>query len=225
MAIIPAGVIKKLCPSLNSTRAGIIENYLNKICPQYGISTGDIMHEFLANLLHECQCFTSYEESLNYSSEALIKNFSRARISEADAYRYGRNDKHSADQKNIGNTIYGGEWGRIHLGNTQPDDGFNLRGSGPIQLTGRDMFQRFALYMKMKFGIDKNVYEWADTLRSSDQFGIHSACWFFAIAKNLISLAVSDEMKKIVIRINGGLNGYPERLKYYELCKQLIPEA
>ena len=42
----------------------------------------------------------------------------------ADAEKYGRTDAHPADQRMIGDTIYGGDWGRINLGNTQPDDGY-----------------------------------------------------------------------------------------------------
>jgi predicted chitinase len=37
----------------------------------------------------------------------------------------------------IANIIYGGEWGRKNLGNTQPGDGWRFRGGGLPQITGR----------------------------------------------------------------------------------------
>lgn len=207
---------------LHSTRADKIANLLMGICPAYGINNGDIMHEFLANLLHECGEFTDYEESLNYSSEALISKFGRHRISVEDAWRYGRSGSHQADQKAIANLLYGGHWGLKNLGNTDINDGFNLRGSGPIQMTGRGNFTAFAKWMEKKFAVRKTVEQWAELLRTNDEYAIHSACWIFAISKSLIDEAINDQMKTIVLRINGGLMGLDDRMRYYDLCKKYI---
>lgn len=76
-------------------------------------------------------------ESLNYSEQALNKKFGN-RINLAQARQFGRNTAHSADQRSIANIIYGGEWGRIHLGNTQPNDGWATRRRGLSQLTGAE---------------------------------------------------------------------------------------
>lgn len=220
--LLQPGILKKICPTLDNTRADIITQHINNICPQYGIINADILHEFLANILHESNEFRRYEENLNYSSEALIKKFSRERISTEDAIKYGRNSTHPADQKNIANRIYGGTWGKLNLGNTQPADGFDLRGSGGIQLTGRGMFEAFAAFMKKKFNVSKTIYEWTELLRTSDEWSMHAACWFFCEAKNLEQLAINDEFEIICKRINGGYNGLEERKKYYDLCKRYI---
>jgi putative chitinase len=84
-------------------------------------------------------------ENLNYSVQALIKKFGRHRISVAEAEKYGRKGGRPADQRAIANTIYGGEWGRDNLGNTEPDDGWLFRGGGLAQITGRTNFTKFGM--------------------------------------------------------------------------------
>lgn len=83
-------------------------------------------------------------ENLNYSVNALLTKFSRDRISEAEARRLGRNDAtgQKANQQGIANAIYGGEWGRANLGNTQPNDGWYFRGRSWPQLTGRKNYTK-----------------------------------------------------------------------------------
>lgn len=100
--------------------------------------------EMLGQAFHESANLSVYTENLNYSTDALIKSFSRSRISMEDALRYGRQAGRPANQEAIANAVYGGEWGRRNLGNTQPNDGWHFRGVGPIQLTGRANITAFA---------------------------------------------------------------------------------
>lgn len=81
-------------------------------------------------------------ENLNYSVQGLLNTFSRRRISRADAERVGRAGGRPADQRAIGNIIYGGAWGRDNLGNTEPNDGFTYRGRGFEHVTGRRNYDR-----------------------------------------------------------------------------------
>lgn len=83
-------------------------------------------------------------ESMNYSVEGLVKGFGRHRISLEDAKKFGRTTTQKANQKEIANRLYGGEWGKINLGNTQPNDGWLLRGAGMYQITGRANFQKLS---------------------------------------------------------------------------------
>jgi len=110
---------------------------LQSVFDKYGINTPLRKAWFMANCHHETGNFTVFSENLNYKVDTLIKLFSRKRISEADARLYGRTDKQKANRKAIANIIYGGEWGKINLGNILPNDGWFFRGAGAIQLTGR----------------------------------------------------------------------------------------
>lgn len=101
----------------------------------FSLGTEEI-DDFLANILHESARLETLEENLNYSAEALIAKFGRHRISEADAWKYGRTATQKANQPMIANCIYGGEWGAKNLGNVEPGAGWRNRGSGLLQATG-----------------------------------------------------------------------------------------
>jgi len=212
--------LNKICPSLKD-RADGIAAALNKVTPEYGMDKVGILEEFIPNLLVECAEFTTFEESLNYSSEALVSKFSRQRISFDQANKYGRNELHKANQPAIANCIYGGEWGKKNLGNTLPNDGWDFRGSGPIQATGRGLITQFTAHYNRKFNTALNSQQIAAMMRDKDnlEMGLHFACWFFSIAKNLIPLSLNNDFKEIVHRINGGWNGINERSAFYERCK------
>lgn len=84
-------------------------------------------------------------ENLNYSVDALKQKYAPRRISYAQADEYGRRDGRPANQKAIANTIYGGAWGNDNLGNTQPNDGWDMRGRGKAQITGRRNYRVFGI--------------------------------------------------------------------------------
>lgn len=115
--------------------AGISENLasvwvspLNERMLRYGINTPLRQAHFIAQVGHESNGFKSLRENLNYSVEGLLKTFSRSRISIEEANAYGRTSSQPANQEMIANIVYGGEWGRKNLGNTQEGDGWKYRG-------------------------------------------------------------------------------------------------
>lgn len=100
----------------------------------------------LATAFHEtAQTMQPIEENLNYSVEGLLSTFGRHRITEAEARLYGRAPGRPANKRGIANAIYGGEWGRKNLGNTQPNDGFDMRGRGLPMITGRGNYEKFGI--------------------------------------------------------------------------------
>ena len=76
--------------------------------------------------------FVSIEEDLSYRAEALLSVFGSHRISVAEANWIGRTADRPADQAAIANFLYGGAWGREHLGNAEAGDGWRFRGGGLI---------------------------------------------------------------------------------------------
>lgn len=111
-------------------------------CAMRGIHTRLRLAAFLANVAHETGGGWRLVESLDYTAERLMRVFGSRATPEAQALC--RQDGRPADQGGLANILYGGEWGRKHLGNTMPDDGWRFRGRGLIQLTGRANYERFA---------------------------------------------------------------------------------
>jgi putative chitinase len=205
--------LSQICPNLKGDRLTKVVNAINEICPQYGIVNYDILHEFLANVAHESGEFRLMEENLNYTAERLRKIWPHR----FPTLKEAQNFAHSPQA--IANKVYGG---RADLGNTQPADGWIFRGSGFIQLTGRRNHTMFLSYYNTRFEPKKGLTEMAELLRKDTHFAMHSACWFFSIAKGLVPHAVNDNMKLIVKRINGAYIGMNERVKYYERAKQVL---
>lgn len=125
------------CTGARYDRACVHAEALTTAMTIYAINTRARQAMFLANVGHESMRLARLVESLDYSVEALLLKFGRHRISEADARRFGRTPTRPADQVAIGNAIYGGEWGRVNLGNTKPGDGFKFKAHGHIGTTGR----------------------------------------------------------------------------------------
>jgi len=71
-------------------------------------------------------------ENLNYSTANVAKHFGAHRRQGKTPAQLSRNPVL------LGNTVYGGAWGKVNLGNVLPGDGYDLRGTGIGQWTGRN---------------------------------------------------------------------------------------
>jgi putative chitinase len=140
-------------------------------------SAGDLdLIDFLPEVIHESAGLERLEESLNYSPMGLLETFGTHRITPAEADRFGRTQKHPADQRAIANIVYGGKYGREKLGNVKPDDGWTFRGRSPIQITGRYNYERMGDLMRQDltsvpdllaqpfYGLTSSVYWWEDRI-------------------------------------------------------------
>lgn len=164
--------------------------WLASVIDLYGITN---VPEFLGQVMHESGRLQRTVENLNYSVDALLSMFGRHRISEADARRYGRTSGQAANQEAIANIIYGGEWGRKNLGNTQPGDGWKFRGHGFIQLTGRAAHQAFADFMGMPELMDR-----PDRIATDMHLAAHAAAWFWCHYKKINGITDVREVTRLV---------------------------
>lgn len=207
LELITGEQLEKCAPSLSKQRAAIMAGLLNGLCPQYGIKTKDVLHEFLANVLQESLEFQHKVENMNYQAKTIVKVWPKRFPTLQAAAPYARNPKALAI------AAYGSRMGN----RPGTEDGWNLRGSGFIGLTGYFVIEAFR-----KFKGFATVEQAAAYCRDSDYGALDSALWFFCVLKNLMDEAERDEMIGIVKEINGGLIGLSDRQRYYDAVKKYV---
>lgn len=209
--------IMQLFPAVNKSRGidnkkrninGFVYVY-NKYADYFGVDTLLEVRHFVSQLAHESDQFNAYEE---YAS--------------GKAYN-----------------------GRADLGNIFPGDGERFKGRGPIQNTGRKNYQKVGqeiLQLPFLTDAERKLFENDGILKNpgllQDPVWGTLAAFIYWTDKDLNSLCVPDNQKVTIKRfngtkwynytcspieaitrkINGGMNGFAERVKYYELLKKNI---
>lgn len=109
---------------------------------------------------------------------------------------------------------------RGDLGNNQPGDGRRYAGRGWIQLTGRDNYRRAYQRLRERFP-DCPDFEAEPERVATARWAALTAAEFWYNA-GLNTLADQGKFETITRRVNGGLNGYADRLARYEDAKQAL---
>ncbi|GEP63697.1 hypothetical protein CBE01nite_14650 [Clostridium beijerinckii] len=105
--------------------------------------------------------------------------------------------------------------GREDLGNIYPGDGPKFKGAGYIQITGRSNYQSFSNYMR-----DKNIMDGVNYVAANYPW-MSAGFWWYT--NNMNSLCDSRSSVETITRaVNGGLNGFSGRQKYYDICLRVF---
>lgn len=104
--------------------------------------------------------------------------------------------------------------GRKDLGNTQRGDGKKFSGHGPIQVTGRANTTEFRDWCRKMFP-HLNVPDFVDNpkLINTDPWEGLTGIWYWHTRK-LNRYADKGDVEMVTRRINGGLNGYDDRIDW-----------
>ena len=103
---------------------------------------------------------------------------------------------------------------RSDLGNDQPGDGPKYKGAGVLQLTGKHNYSRLCAAIG-----DPRIMEGVNYV--ADVYPFRSAeTW---IHENyLLSCAQQKGFDAVCVRINGGWNGYEDRVAKHEICRRVL---
>lgn len=203
-------MIKKMQIKLGLKPDGILgPKTARGLMEYFCISTEEKAAHFLGQIHHETAGFKLHTENLNYSEQGLLKTF-RKYFTPETAKLYARNPRM------IANRVYANRMGN---GNEASGDGYNYRGRGALQLTGKNNYEIFANKMR-----DLRILSNPDLVATEYYF--ESALFFFNENRlwGLCDSVNIDSITKLSKRINGGTNGLQDRIiqteKYYNwLCK------
>lgn len=173
------------------------------------INTPLRVSHFLSQIIHESGSFKFVEENLNYSSDALKKTFNIYKNNP------GLADQHHRKPELIANHAYSNRMGN---GGPESGDGWKFRGRGLIQLTGKNNYTDYNQHT------DNNVISNPELVATDPLEACNVAGWYWD-RENLNALtdegSTIDEVIKITKRINGGTNGLEDRIKHFEIAKEV----
>ena len=194
--LITVDVIKKIAPNASGAIVNAIVGNGEAIA-QAGITTPLRAAHFLAQIATETGGLRILEENLNYSAKRLTQVWPSRFKTLAAAKPYANNGRALA------NNVYGGR-----LGNINPNDGWDYRGGGMMQTTGRSNYRRA--------GHENDP----DALRQPVP-ALMSALQFWH-DNGLNALADLDVVEAVRRRINGGTTGIDETRNYLKKAKAAL---
>lgn len=178
---------------------------LNKILPEYDITSPERIAAFIGQTYVESGGYTALHENLNYQAASLMRVWPSRFPTLEIANQYAHN------QEMIANRAY---CDRMGNGPESSGDGWKFCGRGLIQVTGHDNYQSFADSVEMDIA---DVPAYLTTFEGA----VQSACWFFE-ANNLNQFSDAWDIKTLSIRINGGTNGLDERITQCNRIRQIL---
>jgi len=170
---------------------------------KYGLTSDLVVAHAMAQFSHECGAGTEVVENLNYSAQGLMNTWpTRFDPAKAAAFAY--------NQKKIANEVYNGRMGN----RVGTDDGWNFRGRGGSQVTGRDGYDELG----RKVGL--NLINERDLVNNPLHF-LECAVGDFIIS-NCLSFAERDDVRGVTFHLNGGFIGLSERTAWLARWKAAL---
>ena len=202
-------ILKRRWPAGDQHSPGLIEGIVKSsetILPKYGVTTPLLLSHIFAQFSEECGQGLEMVEDMRYSASRLLEVFP-THFTPSMARRWAYN------QRVIADIAYGGR-----MGNKPPpsDDGWNYRGKGLSQVTGKDNYEKLQEFL-IKNGADFDIIEDPDLIISPEhtlECGV--ADWILCGCK---PYAEKDDIVGETKKLNGGLNGLAERRRQLRLWK------
>ena len=187
-------------------RAGMIASGPT-VFARHGITTPQLIAHVMAQISHECGAGHDVVENLNYSATRMMQVWPSRFPTVARAAPYAGNPRALA------NKVYNGRMGNV----VGTDDGWNFRGRGGAQTTGRAGYER----VKKATGID--VVSRPDDLNDPRYF-LDCAVSDF-INCGCLPFAEKDDVLGVTKRLNGGTIGLVERKAWLAKWKAALRDV
>lgn len=197
--------LRKLWPHAAPTLIADIAGRSAAVLAKYNINTPLRVAHFMAQISHESNGGTIIEENLNYTSAARIAQVWPSRFTPESAQGYVRN------ARLLANKVYNGRMGN----RPNTDDGFNYRGRGLLQITGRENYQKIG--KRVGFDLENNP----GLVNAYDKSFMIAAAEFVNLG--CLPACDADDIRTVTKRVNGGYIGIDSRRAWLAKWKLAIP--
>jgi putative chitinase len=187
-------------------RAGMIAS-APVVFQKYGITTPLLAAHVMAQISHECGAGHDVVENLNYSAGRMMQVWPSRFPTMASAAPYAGNPRALA------NKVYNGRMGNA----AGSDDGWNFRGRGAAQTTGREGYARLA----KATGLD--VVNHPDLVNDPGHFLDCGVADF--VNCGCLPFAKADDVLNVTRRLNGGTVGLAQRQVWLAKWKAALGSA
>ncbi|MCJ8153258.1 hypothetical protein MKJ01_05715 [Chryseobacterium sp. SSA4.19] len=156
--------------------AGRVPSNLAETMEKYGVITVEDSMRFLANCLNETGGFTRFAENGNYTTALRLQQVFPSAFGRPGTTGKNNPVEYLRNEKKLFNLVYDDRKFKKGLGNLYDGDGWNFKGRGAIQVTGRNNYTM----LSKRTGIDfVNNPQWLE----SDQYKFISALDFWKTHK------------------------------------------
>lgn len=198
--------LKKLWPNGNQKVPGLVEGIVETapdVFAKYKVTSTLVLDHIMAQISHECGAGHDVVENMNYSAQRMMQVWPSRFPNLAAAAPYAGNPRLLA------NKVYNGRMGN----RPNSDDGYNFRGRGGSQTTGRDGYERVA----KATGIDVVTHpEYLIDPRYFLECGVSDF-----INCGCMPFALKDDIFGVTKRLNGGTVGLADRRAWLDRWRAL----
>lgn len=207
-ALLTTARMKRLWPNARAEFIAGIVAASGTVLPLHGLTTRGRLIHFLAQVSHECGGGRIAEENLNYSRAARIAQVWPSRFTTASAAPYVMN------ARALANKVYNGRMGN----RSGTSDGYDYRGRGLIQITGRDGYAQVGNIA----GLDL-VGNPALANEPGNLLLVAAAFWTWKGLNKVCDRGLTDDVLVAVTKkVNGGTNGIADRRQWFAKLKREI---
>ena len=171
---------------------------------KYGLTSLLLVAHFMAQVSHECGAGHDVIENMNYSASRIRQVWPSRFGSVAEAEPYAHNPQ------KLANKVYNGRMSN----KPGTDDGWNFRGRGGSQTTGREGYERVA----KQTGLD--VVNHPEILIDPAHFLECAASDF--VNCGCLPFAKADNVTAVTRALNGGIVGLSERKTWLARWKKAL---
>jgi putative chitinase len=199
-------IMRQMWPHGDVKISGLVDGIASaapRVFPKYGLTSDLLIAHAMAQFSHECGAGSEVVENLNYSANGLMATWP-SRFDAAKAQAFAHNQQEIADE------VYNGRMGN----RAGTDDGWNFRGRGGSQVTGRDS------YLKLGARVDLDLINGPDLVNNPNHF-LECAVADFVLC-GCLPFALHDDVGGVTFHLNGGHIGLSQRTQWLAQWKAIF---